>query len=74
MKNKFESVNPEWITKQLKKHKKTREELADGVNVSVVQIHNWLSGNRNPSGAAMAAIYYYFIVISYKSTLIKKGA
>jgi hypothetical protein len=56
----FDLVTPGWIKSMLKDTGSTSRDLAGGVNVSDSQISQWLSGARNPSGAAQAAIFYYF--------------
>lgn len=58
--NKFDIVTPEWIRGQLLTKDMNNRELAKGVNVSDSQISQWLSGNKKPTRAAKAAIYYFF--------------
>lgn len=56
----FDFVTSEWIRKMIEDFGIKNKDLADGVNVGTSQISVWLSGERNPSGPAQAAIYYYF--------------
>lgn len=56
----FDFVTSDWIKQMLRDLDISQNELADGVNVTPQQISAWLSGTRNPSGAAQAAIFYFF--------------
>jgi DNA-binding XRE family transcriptional regulator len=55
----FDFVTSEWIRHMLKDLNISQNDLAEGVNVTPQQISAWLSGTRNPSGAAQAAIFYF---------------
>jgi DNA-binding transcriptional regulator YiaG len=56
----FSFVDSEWIKKMIEFFGVSKSQLAEGVNVGPSQISSWLSGERNPSGPAQAAIFYYF--------------
>lgn len=56
----FDFVTIDWIKQQLKDNQISQREMAAGVNVDERQISDWLSGRRNPSSAAKAAIWYFF--------------
>jgi len=55
----FSFVTIDWVKTKVKELEISHRELAIGVNVQDPQISQWFSGHRNPSGAAMAALYYF---------------
>lgn len=54
----FSIVTPEWILLRLKEKGMSQVDLAGLANVKDTLISQWISGYRNPSGAAKAALYY----------------
>lgn len=55
----FSFVTSVWIKEKLAELNISQKDFAHGVNTTPQHVSNWLSGLRNPSGPAQAAIYYY---------------
>lgn len=55
----FSFVTGDWIKEKLAELNISQKDFAHGVNTTPQYLSSWLSGVRNPSGPAQAAIYYY---------------
>jgi DNA-binding transcriptional regulator YiaG len=53
-------VTPKWIKDRLKEKGLEQNHLARYLEVSKSQVSQWMTGTRNPSKAAKAAIYMFF--------------
>jgi transcriptional regulator with XRE-family HTH domain len=59
-KPKFDSITGEWMREMLDLLDMAHKDLSIAMNVSPSQVSQWLSGNRIPTEATKAGIYYFF--------------
>jgi len=56
----YDQIDSEWIKHKMEKFGLKNVDLSNALEINPSTLTQWISGNRNPSGAAKAALYFYF--------------